>query len=243
MVSESLPRSEALQQSVQDYIKRYIIERRLSPGSPLPSETEIAGELQVSRNVVREAIKVLQVLGIVETRHGQGTFVGNLSLQALVAGLSFRVLFEAPYDLQMLRELLEVRQILECSLVARLPEVTTPPYLADLRLLLASMDARAARGEDFPEEDRAFHEVLYKPLGNKLIIQLLQAFWDVFHAVRLQLPVLSISPISLIEEHRKIVDALAAKDGEAAARAMAAHFGDIRSRLAGSQIANLPEIS
>jgi DNA-binding GntR family transcriptional regulator len=149
-------------------------------------------------------------------------------LQALVAGLSFRVLFEAPYDLQMLRELLDVRQILECSLVARLPEVTTPPYLADLRVLVAAMEARVARGEAFPEEDRSFHEVLYQPLGNKLVIQLLQAFWDVFHAVRLQLPA---SPTAMVEAHRRIIDALAAKDGDAATRAMIEHFGDIRDRL------------
>jgi DNA-binding FadR family transcriptional regulator len=231
----SSPRNEAVQHTIQEYIKQYIIEHRLHPGSPLPGETEIASELQVSRNAVREAIKVLQTLGIVETRHGQGTFVGDLSLQALVAGLSFRVLFDAPKNLRMLRELLQVRQILECSLVAQLPEVTTPAHLADLRVLLAEMAARGARDEMFPEQDRAFHEVLYRPLGNSLVIQLIQAFWDVFHAVRSQLPGLGEHPMVTVKDHQRIVDALASGDGAAAAEAMAAHFAGIHCRLASSQ--------
>ncbi|GCE46027.1 DNA-binding FadR family transcriptional regulator [Thermosporothrix hazakensis] len=236
MVARSSPRNEALQQNIQEYIKRYIIEHHLTPGSPLPGETELAAELQVSRNAVREAIKVLQTVGIVETRHGQGTFVGNLSLQALVTGLSFRVLFEAPQDLQTLRELLEVRQILECELVTRLPEVTTPAHLADLRVLVAGMEARATRGELFPEEDRAFHEVLYRPLGNTLIVKLLQAFWDIFHVVRSELPGLSEHPLATVEAHRRILDALAAGDGSAAAAAMVEHFDGIHRRLAHTQV-------
>ncbi len=234
-VSNSAPRNEILQQSIQEYIKRRIIEQHLQPGSPLPSEGEIAAELGVSRNAVREAIKVLQTLGIVETRHGQGTFVGRHSFHALVEGLSFRVLFDAPGNLRMLRELLEVRQILECHLVADLPRVTNPAHLADLRLLVAGMEARAARGELFPEEDRAFHEVLYRPLGNELVIQLLQAFWEVFQVVRSQLPGLPDHPQVTVEEHRRIVDALTSGDGAAAAEAMAAHFADIHKRLDATQ--------
>ncbi|QBD83381.1 FadR family transcriptional regulator [Ktedonosporobacter rubrisoli] len=224
-----------MQQSIQDYIKQYIIEHQLQPGAPLPSEAEISGELQVSRNAVREAIKVLQTVGIVETRHGQGTFVGDLSLQALVTGLSFRVLVDAPRDLRTLHELLEVRQILECNLVAHVAEVTTPAHLADLRVLIATMEARALRNELFPEEDRAFHEVLYRPLGNNLVIQLLQAFWDVFHVVRAQLPGLVDPPMATVKDHQRIVEALTSGDGAAAREAMAAHFAGIRSRLALSQ--------
>lgn len=241
MTVKSSPRNEALQQSIQDYIKHYIIEHHLVAGSPLPSEAEIASELQASRNAVREAIKVLQTLGIVETRHGQGTFVGSLSFQALVAELSFRVLFEAPKNLRMLRELLQVRQILECNLVAELPAVTTPTHLADLQLLVAGMTARAARDEPFPEEDRAFHEVLYQPLGNRLVIQLLQAFWEVFYVVRSQLPGLADRPMVTVEDHQRIVDKLAAGDGVAASEAMAAHFAGIHSRLASAHASSQSE--
>ncbi|GHO87529.1 FadR/GntR family transcriptional regulator [Dictyobacter formicarum] len=234
-VSKFPARSEALQPNIQEYIKQYIIEHRLTAGSPLPGEVEIANALHVSRNAVREAIKVLQTLGIVETRHGQGTFVGDLSMQALVAGLSFRVLFDAPQDLRTLRELLEIRQVLECNLIARLPQIITPAHLADLRLLVAQMEARAAHGELFAEEDRAFHEILYRPLGNNLIIQLLQAFWDIFHAVREQLLSSAEDSMLTVKVHQTIVNALAAGDGEAASAAMVAHFEGIRARLANSQ--------
>lgn len=232
VISKIFSSNEALQSNIQEYVKRYIIEHRLTAGAPLPGEVEIANTLHVSRNAVREAIKVLQTLGIVETRHGQGTFVGDLSMRALVAGLSFRVLFDASQNLQTLRELLEIREILECDLIVRLPQMTTPAYLADLRLLVAQMEARAVHAESFAEEDRAFHEILYRPLGNHLIIQLLQAFWDIYHATREQLVSPAEDPMRTVRVHQAIVNALATGDGEDASAAMVAHFAGIRSRLA-----------
>lgn len=228
-------RSEALQQEIQEYIKDYIISHRLKRGDALPSEGEIANQLAASRNAIREAVKTLQALGIVETRHGQGTFVGDFSLNALVAGLTFRIRLAANQDLRTVRELLEIRQVLECGLAARLTDLVAASHLAELRALVDRMEETAARGEFFPEEDRVFHELLYRPLDNSLVIQLLQAFWEVYHIVEPDLPLSKEQPDVTVTAHKRIIEALEAKDKNAVIDAMAAHFSGLKDRVAGLQ--------
>ncbi|MBO0793248.1 MAG: FadR family transcriptional regulator [Ktedonobacteraceae bacterium] len=230
--SISAMRGEALQATIQEYIKDYIIRHGLKHGDPLPSEGAIASHLAASRNAVREAVKSLQTLGIVETRHGQGTFVGAFSFSALVTGLTFRIQLSANRDLSIVRELLEIRQVLECGLVARLPDLITESQLAELHILVNKMEAQAAQGKTFPEEDRAFHEVLYRPLDNSLVIQLLQAFWEIYHIVEPQLLVAPEYPGDTAASHRRILEALEALDGNKTVAAMEAHFAAIQSRIA-----------
>jgi DNA-binding FadR family transcriptional regulator len=131
-----------------------------------------------------------------------------------------------------LHELLEIRQVLECGLVSRLAEQMTTEHLARLDELIQAMNEKAQQGQTFPEEDRAFHVTLYQPLGNHLMIQILQAFWDAFHNVRDLLSDNLKSPIATVEVHQRIIDALRVGNGSAAAEAMAAHFAEIQARLA-----------
>jgi DNA-binding FadR family transcriptional regulator len=224
-------RGELLQQAIQERIKQFIIEHHLESGAELPSEAELGNYLGVSRNAVREALKVLQTLDIVETRHGQGSFVGRFSLNALADGLAFRVLFDVKRDLRTLRELLELRQVLECGLISRLPDLMTNELLSELHVLVEAMEEKAQQGQIFPEEDRAFHIALYQPLDNHLMLQVLQAFWDAFHSVRTMLPSNLQSPIATVQVHQRIIEALSAGNGPEAAVAMAAHFAEIQERL------------
>ncbi len=87
-----------------DKIKDYILTHGLQPGDSLPTETELCELLGVSRSNVREAIRTLTTLNIVSVRHGHGTFVGEMSLDALVESLVFRGVLPPGDDLQALRE-------------------------------------------------------------------------------------------------------------------------------------------
>lgn len=228
-------RGEALQEAIQERIKQLILTQQLGAGAPLPPEGELARAFGVSRNAVREAIKVLQTLGIVETRHGQGTFVGDLSLTALVEGLSFRVRADVGQELRTLLDLVEVREALESALVARVATVISEAELAPLRTLVASMQEHQASDDLFTADDRAFHEALYLPLHNQLMVQLLRAFWDVFHLTRSALLGTPTAMTTTIEAHRQIVEALEHHDAPAAAQAMEAHFEGIKTRALESQ--------
>jgi DNA-binding FadR family transcriptional regulator len=176
-------------------------------------------------------MKVLEALGIVEIRHGFGTYVGGSTLTALESGLRFRAERSLHEGLAEIRELLDVREVLEVGLMDRVVTVLTDADLAALAEVVAEMAAAAERGEHFENADWRFHEGLYRPLDNHLVVDLLRVFWDVFHQVEPGLPGARYTPAAAAGWHRDILAALVARDVERARAAMSAHFSDIRERL------------
>lgn len=91
-------------------IKQFITTNGLQPGDCLPSESDLCDRLGVSRSSVREAVRTLSTLDIVDVQHGRGTFVGNATLHPLVETLAFRVDMLPGENQQALREVIEVRR-------------------------------------------------------------------------------------------------------------------------------------
>ncbi|ELS53102.1 FadR/GntR family transcriptional regulator [Streptomyces viridochromogenes] len=216
---------------IQRQVMQLILDRGLRAGAPLPTESELMEDLGVSRNSVREALKALQALDIVDIRHGYGTYVGQASLTPLVDGLTFRALARDDRDAGALAEILQVREVLEEGLIRRVAATLTEAELDRLEGVVVRMEAAGRAGRPFPELDWQFHELLYASLGNALVPQLLGAFWTVFRRVcgargRPDDP----SPGLTARRHRDIVTALRARDVEGAQRAMAVHFRGIEAR-------------
>lgn len=208
-----------------------ILDRGLGPGAPLPTETELMADLGVSRNSVREALKALQALDIVDIRHGYGTYVGQASLDPLADGLTFRTLARSDdTGTGALAEILQVREVLEEGLIRRVAAVSTEAELDLLAAVVDRMEAAGRAGEPLPELDREFHELLYAPLGNAFVPQLLGAFWTVFSRVAGARGWTDDPAELTVRRHRAIVTALRARDVTAAQRAMTDHFRGIESR-------------
>lgn len=207
---------------IRHEVVQLILDRKLRAGSPLPTETELMAALGASRNSVREALKALQALDIVDIRHGYGMYVGRASLAPLIDGLTFRTLTQHDDEAAALGEILQVRQVLEEGLIGRVVPLLGEPDLDRLDAVVTGMETAGRSGLVFPELDREFHELLYQPLGNALLPQLLGAFWSVFHQVsRRGTP----TPPSLTAaRHRAIVTALRARDVEGAKGALGEHF-------------------
>lgn len=206
-----------------------IHERGLRVGDPIPTELELIDELAVSRNSVREAIRALRALGIVEIRHGHGTFVGDASLHVLSPSLAFRALAGPDTDpLQGLRHLVDIRELVEVGVVDRLAGALDR---VTLDRMAALCDEMAATDLD-PAVDREFHRILYSQLDNPLVGQLVDLFWDAYRAARtgITLPD-TASAAHTVAAHRAIVAALRTGDRDAARHAMSAHFADIKRRL------------
>lgn len=224
-------RREALHDTVQARIERFIIDSGSKPGDPLPSQQDLARALGISIPSLREAMKSLEALGVIEVRHGSGTFVGRFSLDAMVDGLAFRIRLEAGENRRTVSELLEIRMILEQTYIRRVAETATEAQIAALSALVDDMDAQAAAGSEFADEDWRFHELLYRPVNNAVLTMLVRAFWEVVDLVK---PDLDVAPGSFevtAREHREIVNALAAHDPDRAAAAIEAHFAGIRGRV------------
>lgn len=226
-------------QWIQDQIKTSILRRKLQAGDPLPPEVELARQLGVGRGSVREAVKTLQALGIVEVRHGYGTFVGRLSLRPLIDELTFHGLLDLQGDVETVRNLIQIRAILETNLIRGVAASMEAESIERLKALVQQMHKRAADGEHVHEQDRLFHEQLYRSVGNALVSQLLQAFWDVLHVVLPNLPGPATDPRVDAMNHERIVTALQQGDPEGAAKAMAEHFVGVNT-WAGAPAESLP---
>lgn len=213
---------------LQERIKKLIVDRRLPSGAPLPTEPELMEFLGASRNSVREALKALQAMGIVEIRHGFGTYVGPMSFAPLVEGLAFRTVAGHHRGEDSLLQLLELREAVESGLVSRLAGRLPEADLAELDRLVGRMEQQ---GAGLAETDRAFHATLYRGLDNTLLSEVLEAFWDAFHRVQRDLAKAPRDARTTCRRHREILDAVRSGDSIRAEEAIRDHFGDIRARL------------
>ena len=233
--------------TVQDRIVDLIHERRLAPGAPLPTEPQLVDLLGASRNSVREAIRALQALGIVEIRHGFGTFVGKASLDILRPWMHFRIRAASSAassaaseagsreqgSLDALRDLVEVREVLEVGLIARVAENTGKHgsrHTSSAKL--SALDALVNAMQHDLEADRAFHALLYESLGNELVLQLIDLFWQVYHEVEPMLGEPQVRNEEIAANHRRIVEALREHNPQGAQEAMLRHFRDVKARIA-----------
>jgi DNA-binding FadR family transcriptional regulator len=217
-------RSEELVQSIIGLIDQ----RGLRAGDPLPPEPKLMEEFDAARNSVREALRTLQALGIVEIRHGYGTFVGSASMTALSPSLLFRTRAQSRDDLRGLRDLLGVRQILETELTRQVAGHADEKLLAELDGCVARMHDPATG----PDADRQFHELIGEAAGNDLALELIRVFWDVYRQTEFLLGTPVSKPKALVAKHQLIVDTIRAGDTDAVPEAVSHHFDEIRERIA-----------
>ncbi|PRX96994.1 FadR/GntR family transcriptional regulator [Allonocardiopsis opalescens] len=212
---------------LQDRIIDLILARGLAPGAPMPAEPRLVDELGASRNSVREALRALHTLGIIEIRHGHGTFVGQAPLTAFTPGLLYSTRQSVRSGASALRDMLEIRRTLEASLIEQVVERADEDFLAELDAAASAIDA----GE-LSAADQHFHEVLYRRVPNRLAVELIELFWTVYHQVESDLEPPGDDPGEIGRAHRVIADAVRAGDAVRAREALVRHFGDIEQRVA-----------
>jgi len=218
-------RSTELARAVVDLIT----EQDLRPGAPLPTEARLTAELGTSRGPLREALKSLQAQGIVEVRHGYGTFVGPASADAMLPWLAFRARSAAT-----LLDLLDVREMIEIGLTRRLAtRGPSPDTVAALRACLVTMGSPA--GEASADADRRFHEIICDAAGNQLARDLVRVFWQTYAGTEHVIGTRRTDAAELVDRHERIVTAVVAGDAAAAEEAVRLHFDEVRARLDASR--------
>src|SRR4051794_20303984 len=151
-------------------IRDLIRSGELPPGSRLPPEHKFAEQLGLSRNSMREAVKALELVRVLDSRPGDGTYVTSLAPKLLLAG------FSSAIDLlqdDTLLEVLQIRQMLEPAATAAAVAHVTHEHLSRLSELLAAMRRTAHDAEQLVQYDMEFHRVIIGALGNESLTSVL----------------------------------------------------------------------
>jgi len=217
----------SIHDEIQERIKEYILVNKLQPDDPLPSETQIADQLGVSRAVVREALRSLESLGVIHSRRGAGRYVSEFNLDPIIQNLGYSMLL----DMEDVQEILEVRERLEAGFIADAIAAMDQDTLSQLWTLVDKMRQKAAAGETFPEEDLAFHRTIYLTTGNRLLIKLLGIFWDVYNNLLEESLDVVEDPDAEARNHEAILQAIEAKEVKLAQDRITDHFDGIKERL------------
>jgi GntR family transcriptional repressor for pyruvate dehydrogenase complex len=219
---EPITRRHSTYQEIIDRIRSYIITSNLKPGDRLPSEPEMARTLQVNRSTLREALRALQLLGVIDVRHGHGTFVRAFSLDAVWSNLNYNMLLDATE----LGEVLVVRTRLEAAFITEVAERVTDEQIAELHGIIACMRTKASMGEQIIEEDEAFHIALFAQVDNAFLKRLLAIFWQTVKQMKQNVELVNSTDLqSAIYKHVLLVESLEKRD-IAALQHHTLHHGD-----------------
>jgi DNA-binding FadR family transcriptional regulator len=227
---EAIARPKLVHESAQEAIREYVLHNNLGAGDPLPGEMELARQLGISRNSVREAIRALESIGVLEVRRGRGVFVREFSFEPLLEGLAYGLLVQ----LREVEELLDIRCVLETGMVDRAIATLDEHALAELRATVDQMGSLAAQGKPFEDDDRRFHTLIFSGIESRTFLRLLDVFWMAYRNASRQVGV-DPDPRRTWRDHVAILEALEVGDGEGARKALEAHYSGINLRLAAAR--------
>jgi GntR family transcriptional repressor for pyruvate dehydrogenase complex len=209
-------------------IKAMIVSGQLQPGQRLPPEAALAEQLGLSRNSLREAVRALALINILDVRQGDGTYVTSLEPELLLDALTFVVEFHRD---ESVLEFLRVRRILEPAAAAMAALAIGPDGLAALEanLLASSPEAEV---EDLIKLDIEFHRLIGVASGNQVLASLIEGLSGPTNRARVwRGRTQAGSSERTVNEHRAILDALIAREPELAHAAMVNHVAGVENWL------------
>ena len=210
-------------EEVADRIRVLMLDGTFPPGEPLPSERHLAERFGVSRGSIRDALRTLETIGLLETRHGQGTFPHELSVERLVAPLASVMAYRS--DLQ--DELLDVRRMFEPAVARAAALRATDEDFADLQRILDTQRQKLKNGQSAIKEDTAFHAILARATRNRVVMSIMATLNDLLVESRTQSLQQKGRPARSIDGHESVVAALRRRDPEGASQAMYNHIDQI----------------
>ena len=210
-------------------IKAMITSGALRAGDRLPKEADLAAALGLSRKSLREAVRALSLVNILDVRRGDGTYVTSLEPHILLEALNFIVDFHRD---DTVLEFLQVRRILEPAATAMAAERISPEEVKGLQALLDSLGSNPDP-EELVEKDMEFHRRIVVSAGNSVLASLLESMSGPMTRARVWRGITQTGTLTrTFAEHRAILDALTARDPEAARAWATVHIAGVEQWLA-----------
>jgi DNA-binding FadR family transcriptional regulator len=225
-------KTKKIYEQIVDQIGLLVAEGQLKPGDRLPSERELVERFQVSRASIREAISALEMMGLIEVRSGEGTYIRQVNIDSVVAPLAWMLFIEKDTDL----ELYEVRKILEVQAAGVAAERVQEVEIQDMYEALEVMRMDLEKHSLGEEADHHFHFTIARATHNKILIRLMNTISDTMRKTlktsRSKLYEDRSSPERLYQEHYSIYEAIKDHDVENAQKLMLAHLVGVENQLA-----------
>ena len=222
-------KSTRIYEEIVRQVKQMIAEGRLKSGDRLPPERDLSEKFVVSRTSVREALRALESLGLVEVRPGEGTFVREMSVEALIEPLALVMASQRA----ALRELFEARRLLEPSIAALAASRATPEEIHEMERILEEQAKEIATGKTGLAQDAAFHGAIGTAAHNGAITRIAHAIMDLLTQSREESLNTPGRPTRSHQDHRRILAAIGARAEHAAAQAMREHLEAVEALVLG----------
>jgi len=206
----------------------YLLSGTVQPGEKIPSERRLAEVFGVGRSIVREALKSLTLLGLVEVRQGDGTYLKRPDSELLPQAIEWGLLL----GVKRTTDLVEVRRHLEVICAGLAAERRDETALADLRSLLGKMRAAGRDANSFVEADIAFHLRLAQAAENQALSEILSSIRSLLRVWIARVIGAAGDSSPSYEEHVPILEAVERGDAAAAREAMEVHMARASKRLA-----------
>jgi GntR family transcriptional repressor for pyruvate dehydrogenase complex len=220
-------KKNALSEDIVDRLLTLIRERELRPGDKLPPERELAVLMQVSRPSLREALRALAIMNVLEIRQGDGAYVSSLEADLLMAHLDFVF---ALTDTTFL-ELFEARKVLEPGIVAMAAVSITDDELTQLEHCYQRSLECVHNSPAFVAADVELHEIIAKAARNIILERFMSSLSQLGQVSRARTVELPGIPQQSVRDHRAIIDALRTHDAAAASQAMLRHLDNVEREL------------
>ncbi|HEX4041128.1 MAG TPA: FadR/GntR family transcriptional regulator [Xanthobacteraceae bacterium] len=224
------PKSGRKSDQVFEQISGFIRSGRFPPGTRLPAERELTTVLKTSRQTIREAIYRAELVGLVEVRHGAGSFVVSRTPQAL-ADKSLLDLVKIEAD--RVGEFFEIRRVLEGWCASQAAKLAGQADLDAMKSRLDAMRALAVTDDAWEENDIGFHQALAAATGNPLavrIMDILRGSFSAFYRLKRFMPTTEEQQV-IWRHHADIYDAVRRRAPEQARAAIVAHMDFIEAKL------------
>jgi GntR family transcriptional repressor for pyruvate dehydrogenase complex len=201
-------------------IHELVQQKNLRPGDKLPSERELSDTLGAGRSSVREALRALELLGLIETRRGEGTFLKHYRHNRLIDILGFFLLRDAKTK----KDIVEMRKILELEAVRLACRRASSKHFEEMERILAVAAERVEKGEVPTEEDYMFHRVICRSSRNSVLHRIWVPLIEYSESTRSESLAREGRAKTAIEEHRQIMEAIRAGDETTAVSRMREHL-------------------
>ena len=222
-------KSTRIYEEIVRQVKQMIAEGRVKSGDRLPPERDLAEKFVVSRTSVREALRALESLGLIEIRPGEGTFVREVSVESLIEPLALVMASQRG----AIAELFEARRLLEPAIAALAARRATPEELSEMERILEEQAKEIAAGKTGLAQDAAFHAAIGVAAHNAAITRIAHAIMDLLTQSREESLNTPGRPRRSHQDHGRILGAIRARDEGAAQEAMLDHLEAVESLVLG----------